>query len=108
MRKAVNLLVRRDDMTHDEFVEYWLEEHAPMAESLPGVEKYTTSVAVDPERTVYDGIAELYLAEGTGVGDVFGSEPGEQLQADTENFLDNEASEFLVVEQSVQFDRTDH
>lgn len=104
MRKAVNLLVRREDMTHEEFVDYWLEEHAPMAESMPGVTRYTTSVPADPERAAYDGIAELYLEEGTSVSEVFSSEAGERIQADTENFLDNEAGEFLVVEETVQFD----
>lgn len=103
MRKLVNLLVRKDGMTHDEFVEYWLTEHAPLAEGLPGVHTYTTSVPADPEQTTYDGIAELYFEEGTSVGDVFGSEAGQQIQADTENFLDDEAGEILIVDETVQF-----
>ena len=107
MQKAVNLLVRRDDMTHEEFVEYWLEEHAPMAESLPGVYRYTTSIPNDPERSAYDGIAELYLAEGTSAGAVFSTEAGERVQADTENFLDNDASEFIVLTETIQFDTSE-
>jgi uncharacterized protein (TIGR02118 family) len=103
MRKVVNLLVRKDDMTHEEFVDYWLNEHAPMAESLPGVWQYSTSVPADPEKAEYDGIAELYLEEGTGVGDVFGTEAGEKIQADTANFMNNDASDLLVVEETVQF-----
>lgn len=107
MHKAVNLLVRRDDLSHDEFVEYWLEEHAPLAQSLPGVVKYTTSLPADPARTTYDGIAELSLAEGTSVGEVFESEAGKRLQADTENFLDESAGEFMVVTETVQFETDD-
>lgn len=103
MRKLVNLLVRQDGMTHEEFTDYWLNEHAPLAESLPGVHKYTTSVPADPERAAYDGIAELYVEPGTGLGDVFDSEAGERVQADTANFLDNEAGEILVVDETVQF-----
>ena len=49
MQKAVNLLVRRDDMTHEEFVEYWLDEHADLAAGLPGLKGYRTSVPTDPE-----------------------------------------------------------
>lgn len=104
MRKAVNLLVRRPDLTHEEFVDYWLEEHAPMAEDLPGVTKYTTSIPADPERSTYDGIAELYLEDDASVGDVFSSDAGRRVQADTENFLDDEAGEFIVVDETVQFD----
>src|SRR6056297_2450023 len=103
MRKLVNLLVRQDGLSHEEFADYWLTEHAPMAESLPGVRKYTTSVPADPEKAAYDGIAELYLEDDASVGEVFASEAGQRIQADTENFLDDDAGEILVVEESVQF-----
>jgi uncharacterized protein (TIGR02118 family) len=104
MRKLVNLLVRRDGLSHEEFVDYWLNEHAPMAESLPGVQGYATSVPADPDQTAYDGIAELYLASDASVGDVFANEAGERIQADTENFLDDDAGEIVVVEETVQFE----
>jgi len=104
MRKLVNLLVRKDGMTHDEFVEYWLTEHAPLAEDLPGVHTYTTSVPADPEQARYDGIAELHFEDGTSVGEVFASEAGKQIQADTENFLDDDAGEILIVDETVQFE----
>ena len=105
MRKVVNLLVRDPDLTHDAFATYLREEHAPLAEALPGVETYTISLPADPEKSAYDGIAELYLAEGTGPGDVFGSEAGERVQADTANFMDVEASDLLVVDEEVRFSR---
>lgn len=107
MRKAVNLLVRREDMTHEEFVEYWLEDHAPLVDDVPHVTAYSTSLPADPERSAYDGIAEMYVESGVSVGDVFGSEAGQALQADTPNFLDDDASEFLVVDEEVQFSRED-
>jgi len=103
MRKFVNLLVRRDGLSHEEFVDYWLNEHAPLAESLPGVRKYATSVPTAPEKAAYDGIAELYLEADTNVTAVFESEAGQRLQADTENFLDDDAGEVLVVDETVQF-----
>lgn len=103
MRKVVNLLVRADGMSHDEFADYWLNEHAPMAESLPGVWQYSTSLPADPGKASYDGIAELYLEEDTSVGEVFGTETGERIQADTENFLNDDESDLLIVEETVQF-----
>ena len=104
MRKLVNLLVRKDGMSHEEFREYWLNEHAPMAEDLPGVAKYTTSLPGDPEKSAYDGIAELYLEDGVDVATVFSSEAGKKIQEDTTNFLDDDAGEILIVDQTVQFD----
>lgn len=103
MRKLVNLLVRQDGLSHEAFVDYWLNEHAPLAEDLPGVTKYTTSVPADPEKAAYDGIAELYLAPDTTVSDVFGSDAGQRVQADTANFVDDDAGEILVVDETVQF-----
>ena len=106
MRKLVNLLVRKDGLSHAAFRDYWLNEHAPMADALPGVVKYTTSLPADPEKSPYDGIAELYLAEDADVASVFDSEPGRALQADTANFLDDEAGEILIVDRTVQFDES--
>ena len=103
MRKLVNLLVRQDGLSHEEFVDYWLTEHAPLAEDLPGVRKYTTAIPADPDKAAYDGIAELYLDADASVGDVFASEAGQQVQADTENFLDDDAGKVLVVDETVQF-----
>lgn len=103
MRKLVNLLVRQDDLSHEEFVDYWLNEHAPLAESLPGVTRYATSIPADPGKAAYDGIAELYLAPDTSVGEVFASDAGQRIQADTANFLDDDAGEVLVVDETVRF-----
>jgi uncharacterized protein (TIGR02118 family) len=107
MRKVVNLLVRSEEMTHEEFAGYWLDEHAPMAEELPGVTQYSTSLPAEPSKAAYDGIAELYLEPDTTVGDVFGTEAGQAIQEDTANFLDTEASDLLVVEETVQFSEDD-
>lgn len=104
MRKIVNLLVRQEDMTHETFVDYWLNEHAPIAESLPGVNRYATSVPADPNQATYDGIAELYIESSTDISDVFASETGQRIQADTENFLDTDAGEILIVDETVQFE----
>lgn len=107
MRKVLNLLVRSPDMSHEAFATYLREEHAPLAEDLPGIETYTISLPADPEKAAYDGIAELYLESGTSVGELFGTEVGEAVQADTANFMDTEASELLVVDEEVRVSRRD-
>ena len=37
MFKAIILLKRREDMTHDEFKQWWLVDHSSLAAQLPGV-----------------------------------------------------------------------
>ncbi|MEF8776698.1 MAG: EthD family reductase [Haloarculaceae archaeon] len=107
MRKVLTLLVRDPDLTHDEFASYLREEPAPLAEDLSGVEAYSISLPADPERAVYDGVAELYLAPDESLGSVFDGEVGQRVQADTANVMDTDASDLLVVDEDVRLDRRD-
>src|SRR5204862_7260218 len=69
MIKSLSLLTRRPELTHEQFMQQWVEVHAPLAHAVPGVRRYvqnhirderpradirTTEVAVD-------GAAELWL-----------------------------------------------
>lgn len=106
MIKLVNMLVRADDLTHDEFVEYWYEEHVPLAEDLPHARKYATSVATDPERSEYDGVVELYFDDMSDLQAAFESDVGRAVQADLENFAKPDDGPTVYVEETVQFDDT--
>lgn len=104
MIKMVDLLVRKDGLTHEEFVEYWETEHAPIAKELPGLQKYATSVPRNPEKTEYDGVVELYFDDTESLAAAFDSEAGERTMADAETFADLDAGPTLVLEETVQFD----
>lgn len=54
-------LVRKDGMTHDEFLDHWANEHVPLAREIPGVVRYARVVPTDPENAEFDGVAELYF-----------------------------------------------
>ena len=62
--KIVGLVRRPDGMTHEAFVEHWLERHVPLAlRHHPGLHKYVTNV-VDTrlgDAPEWDGIAELHF-----------------------------------------------
>jgi uncharacterized protein (TIGR02118 family) len=107
MLKLVNLLVRADDLTHEEFVEYWYEEHVPLAEDLPHAKKYATSVPSAPERSEYDGVVELYFEDMDALQAAFESEIGQAVQADLAEFAKPDEGPTLYVEETVQFDETD-
>jgi len=102
MVKLVNLLVRQDDMSHEEFVEYWYEEHVPLAEELPHANKYATSVPTAPERSEYDGIVELYFDDMSDLQAAFESEVGQEVQADLAHFAKPDAGPTLYVDETVQ------
>ena len=68
MIKMLGLLTRKPHLTHEQFVDHWLNIHGPLALSVPGVRRYVQSHIMGtrtrpdiPETYVeVDGIAELW------------------------------------------------
>jgi uncharacterized protein (TIGR02118 family) len=104
MVKMIQLLVKRDDYTHEAFVERWRGEHADMAEDLPGLQKYVTAVPNDPERSSHDGVVELHFEDMDALAAAFDSELGQAVQADAAEFADMDAGETLYVEEQVEYE----
>ncbi|WP_241431982.1 EthD family reductase [Haloferax mucosum] len=100
------MVVRADGYTHEEFVERWMGPHADIAKELPGLQKYSTSLPTDPERSEYDGIVELYFEDMGALKAAFDSETGERVNADAAEFIDMEQGPTLYVEETVQLDRS--
>jgi uncharacterized protein (TIGR02118 family) len=79
--KAIILLARRDDMTHDEFTRWWFDEHAPLAAQLPGVRKIVFN-ACTPHDEV-DGVSELWFDSEAAFTEAYATEIGERVAADS-------------------------
>jgi uncharacterized protein (TIGR02118 family) len=68
MIKVIGLLTRRQELTHKQFVQHWLEIHAPLAYAVPGVRRYVQSHIIGTRTrpdirgtdVEIDGIAELW------------------------------------------------
>ena len=86
--KMVILATRKDDTSHEECIEYMHEEHAPLVNDLPGLQRYTSSVPLDPEKAGYDYVAQLWFPDPGAMNESFESEQGQAVQADAANFLD--------------------
>ncbi|MHB9287925.1 EthD family reductase [Halobacteriales archaeon Cl-PHB] len=92
-------------MTTDEFFEYWHEEHSPMAHDVPNLVTYKRSQPFDPEKSPYDGVAQLYFESKADLKGDLTSDLGEELEADMVNFADD--YEVLLLEEETVFDHTD-
>jgi uncharacterized protein (TIGR02118 family) len=114
MYKHIALLVRQDDMTHEEFVEYWQENHTPIAQDIEGVVRYQQVLPTEPDHAEFDGIAELYFETLDDLYDALGS-PGSRDYApdkpvaakareDVNNFLAIEQRPRFIGEERVQKD----
>lgn len=111
-------LVRRPDMTHDEFVEYWQNNHTPIARQIEGVVRYATVLPTQPSVAEFDGVAELYFETLDDLRAALGSEGSRdydpdlemaaRARADVDNFLAVEERPRLIGQETLQVDRTDH
>jgi uncharacterized protein (TIGR02118 family) len=117
MYKHVACLVRKDGMTHDEFMEYWQNQHSPLARDIEGVVRYHTVYPNDPENSEFDGLAELYFETLDDLHEALGSEgsrdydPTREVAAaareDVDNFLDVDRRPRFIGEEKVWKDEVD-
>ena len=105
-------LVRQDGMTHEEFVDYWQDNHTPIAREIEGVLRYNTVLPSDPENAEFDGVAELYFESLSDLYAALGSEgsrdydpakgKAREAREDVDNFLAiDERPRFIGQEQLV-------
>ena len=111
MLKFTILLRREPSLTHEAFVAYHKERHAPLFCALPAVRqhvrRYVQSHTVPaslpglPPPT-FDGITELWFDDLAGLEAVFGSESYMQtIRPDEAEFLDLHACAFVLSTESV-------
>ena len=84
MFKAMIMLTRRADMTHEEFVAWWLDEHVPLASGLPNVRKVVLNVVDEGhEEAGIDGVSELWFDSRADFDAAYASEVGRATAADS-------------------------
>lgn len=81
MFKAIILLKRRDDMTHEEFKSWWLDKHAPKAAELPNVRRICFNLAQDGG--AFDGISELWFDSQEDFEAAYATDIGKAVAADS-------------------------
>ena len=84
MFKAVILLTRRVDMTHDEFAQWWLDEHRLLAEKLPNLRRAIFNlVDHNTDDPGIDGVSELWFDSKEDFEAAYASEIGIQTADDS-------------------------
>lgn len=80
MAKVMIGLIRRDDMTREEFARWWIEDHAPLARQLPGVRRIRFNL---PSEGPFDGIAELWFDSAEAISEAYATEIGKAVADDS-------------------------
>jgi len=106
--KAISLLVRKDGLTHEQFVTHWFEIHGPLARAVPGIRRYVQSHIVGDRKRAdisglpveADGIAELWYDDRAAMERAITTPEMKALHADGTLFIGRIRS-FLVEEKVI-------
>jgi uncharacterized protein (TIGR02118 family) len=82
MFKAIILLTRKDGMSKDDFRDWMLVGHSPLAKQLPGLRKLVFNV-VENEDVPYDGVSELWFDSREAFDAGYASEIGKTVAGDS-------------------------
>lgn len=110
MFKTVALLARKDGISHQEFVDYYENNHVPLIRSvIPNIREYRRNYLVHesaigaPEAPApqFDVITEIYFDDRAGYEEMLAISAGEaggRIRADEAKFLDRRRTRMYVVQ----------
>ena len=86
--KRLGILRKKEGMSHEQFVNHWMNKHAALCTKLPKLRRYSVNL-VDRQRFPkfgYDGFSELWFDSEEDLVAALGSPEGKTLLADLPNF----------------------
>jgi len=102
MIKMVAFVKKRPDISREEFISLWTEDHVKLS-SILGMKGYRINVTMAPhpggEPAPYDGTAEMWWEDEKSMFDALGSEAGQRAGEDTTRFA--ESVEFAYTKEYV-------
>lgn len=113
MFKTFVLQIRRNDLTHEQYVRHWLKVHAPLSSEVEGLAGYVANEIVGAGRALelprthpgfgemLDGIAQLHFADRSGLDRIAAQPAGARWLADGPNFVGRRTG-FVAAERTVQ------
>ncbi len=91
MIKLIALVKKKPSMTTEDFRDYWINVHAPLAKRIPGMRGYRINVADDPgdmPQAPYDGSAEIWFDDRSAMQRGLASPENDVAGGDVVNFTD--------------------
>ena len=95
MIKTVALIAQRPELSREQFARHWVETHATLVRTLPGLRRYVQGHAVDRWTASgvaavdgeIDGIAELWFDDRAAMERAYASPAAQVLAADGSLFI---------------------
>jgi len=94
MIKTIAVARRKKGMTHEEFIKYWQEVHAPLVKKVwPGLRKYVQNEIIVPDerQREADGIVEMWYDDAAAMRKAMAwvqSPEGKPIRDDGDKFCD--------------------
>lgn len=85
MFKAMILLKRKAGTSREDFAKWLLEQHRPLAETLPGLSRSVFNLVRTDSPEVCDGISELWFESQADFDRAYASDIGKAVAADSIN-----------------------
>ena len=95
MYHIVFLVTRRADMTQDEFIAYWINQHTPLTAKLPGLRSYRCYPMIgqmDGPKPPFDAVAYIAFDDEASCRAALESEEFTTALADAPNFQQVDAT----------------
>lgn len=92
MIKVVYLVRRKQRLRPKAFQDHWLNTHAPLAASIPGLREFRINTSLepgDPIPTDFDGIAEMLFDNRKVYPEALQSPEWEAVRQDALKFIDS-------------------
>ena len=88
MFKMIILMRKKQGMSDEEFANYWLRTHAPLASKMPRLRKYVVNTVQRPpnKEPEYHGVVELWFDDKEDMKIAFASPEGRSTQQDSQSF----------------------
>jgi len=103
--KNINMLFRKPELTHEEFLKHWVEVHAPIANNIPQILRYVICPVIPqpnrPNDPGVDGVAEVWFGSWED-SQSFGTSPeAKKWGADGKTFISHSmavmAEEIVII-----------
>ena len=90
MIKVVAIIKAKPELSREEFLRRWHEEHPAYVEKLPGLRGYRQSPAIAHRKTwPFSGMAELYFDDIAAVRTAYAGVEARAMMAHEEDFLES-------------------
>ena|SRR5215469_1383323 len=105
--KFVVVVRRRSDWTHEEFRDYFVRVHGPLAVKIPGLRRYKQNFpGADSKRNppAWDCVVELYFDDKDAMEAGWAAPEGEAATSDLGVFADMQQTTWSIVDERLVVD----